>query len=172
MDTTFVALRLVHILCAVYWAGTILFVAIFLEPAVRGAGPAGVPVMQGLHRLGHFNIMPVIALLALLSGVALLWMDSGGFTSPWMGSPQGAALSLGGLAGVLAFLVGMFVMRPTALRMMALGAEAAKLPEGPARDAAMAPMGALRQRSKTSVRWTAGLLFVAAVTMAVARYLG
>ena len=37
---------------------------------------------------------------------------------------------------------------------------------------ALAPMGALRQRSKTSVRWTAGLLFVAAVTMAVARYLG
>ena len=76
MNATVILLRLVHILCGVYWAGTIFFIAHFLEPVVRGAGPAGAPIMQGLQSRGYFAIMPAIAVLTLLSGGTLLWMDS------------------------------------------------------------------------------------------------
>lgn len=172
MQTTMIVLRVVHIATAVFWAGTLMFVASFLEPVVRTAGPAAAPVMQGLAQRGYFTKLPIIALIAILSGFALLAIDMRAGGAVFARSPQGMSLSIGGLVAVIAFLIGVFVMRPATLRMGALGAEAAKAPEGPAREALMATMATLRERIKLSVRWTAALLGISVVAMAVARYLG
>ena len=172
MNATLLTLRVVHILCVVYWAGTILFVATFLEPTTREVGPAAAPVMFALQRRGYFNVLPVIAALAVLSGATLLWIDSNGFDAAWMGSRPGIAYSTGGLAALIGFTIGMLVMRPTMLKVSAIMAAAPKVPEGAAREAHLAPVPVLRRRVTTSVRWTAGLLAVAATAMAVARYLG
>ena len=171
MHALLVALRLIHILLGVFWAGTIFFMALFLEPSVRAAGPDGAKVMQGLMQRRYFNIMPLIALLTILSGLALYWHVSGGLEPTWMRSRLGMSLTFGAVAAMVGFVIGVFVMRPIALRLFALGPAAQQLPEGPEKAAAMAELQRLRGRAMVSGRWVAALLGVAVTGMAVARYL-
>ena len=171
MNTFMITLRLVHIALGVFWAGTIFFFVIFLEPSVRAAGPDGARVMQGLQRRHFLDVMPVIAGLTILSGIALYWRVSAGLTPTWIASSVGISLTVGGLASVLAFAIGVFVMRQAALRAAALGAALQQSPNGPAQDALQAEIQALRLRARTSARWVAVLLAVAVAAMAVGRYL-
>ncbi len=171
MNTFMITLRLVHIVLGVFWAGTIFFFVIFLEPSVRAAGPDGARVMQGLQRRGFLNILPLIAGLTILSGIALYWRVSAGLNPTWITSSVGISLTVGGLASVLAFVIGVFVMRRAALRAAALGAALQQSPNGPAQDALQAEIQALRLRARTSARWVAALLAIAVATMAVGRYL-
>ena len=170
MDPLLVVLRLVHVGTGVFWAGTLLFVALFLEPGIRAAGPPGGAVMQQLHRLRYFTIMPVVALLTLVSGFWLYWKVSNGFDPAWMGSRVAMSLGTGGVLSLVAFAIGMLVLRPTTLKVLALAAEAQQAqPE--AREGIMARTTPLRARMRTAGRSVAVLLGLAVITMAVARYL-
>lgn len=171
MHATLITLRLLHVVLATFWVGTLIFIAVFLEPSVRAAGPAGGAVMQGLQQRGYFTVMPIVAIVAMLSGGWLLWIDSAGFDPVYMGSAKGIAYSTGALAALVAFAFGVTRVRGDSTRMGALGAELASLAAGAPRDAQMAEMGRLRERVKVGLRVVASLLFVAVVAMAVARYL-
>jgi hypothetical protein len=171
MNGTMLLLRVVHIVCGVYWAGTIFFIAQFLEPVVRGAGPAGAPVMQGLRARGYFAIMPSIAGISILSGAIMMWLDSSGFSAAWMSSRPGMGFSTGALFAIAGLIVGVAVLRPAGERMEAVMQQAMLVPDGPERAARMAPMASLRGRVKLGARWMAGLLIVAVVAMAISRYL-
>jgi len=171
MDWALVILRFLHVVLGAYWAGVILFTALYLEPSVRAAGPAGGQVMGQLVARGHLTVLPVVALVTILSGVDLLRRTSGGFDPAFMASRMGIALSSGALAAIVAFVIGVFVMRPTTLKVMALAQAAMQAPEGAARDAQLAAIAPLRRRTTLTVRVVAVLLAVAVTTMAVARYL-
>ncbi|HVT39020.1 MAG TPA: hypothetical protein VHE78_08240, partial [Gemmatimonadaceae bacterium] len=120
MNGTMVLLRIVHIVCGVYWVGTVFFVAQFLEPIVRGAGPGGAPVIQGLQARKYFAFMPSIAGLSILSGAVMMWIDSSGFSAAWMASRPGMGFSTGALFAIAGLSVGMAVLRPAGERMQAL----------------------------------------------------
>src|SRR3954471_21083953 len=47
-QTYLLILRLLHIGCGITWAGTVIFVAFFLDPAVKSVGPDGTRFMQQL----------------------------------------------------------------------------------------------------------------------------
>ena len=68
MDPLLVMLRLLHVGLGVFWAGTIFFIVLYLEPSVRAAGPAGGAVMQGLQERRLMTVLPVVALLTLVTG--------------------------------------------------------------------------------------------------------
>lgn len=170
MSGFMVVLRIVHILCGVFWAGSLIFMATFLEPSVRAAGPDGAKVMQQIQRRRLLDIMPVIALLTILSGLALLERLSGGFSPEWLRSGMGMSLSLGGLSALVAFVIGVFVMRRAALRAAAAGQAALQLPEGTEREARLAEVQALRRRAAIAGRWVAALLGVAVTGMALSGY--
>lgn len=167
-----ILLRLLHVLCGVFWAGTLLFVVTFLEPSVRAAGPDGARVMQALLRRHYLNVMPIIAALTILSGLDLLRRVSGGFTPAWFSTAPGLTLTLGSVASLIAFTLGVFVMRPATLKIGGLMQQAAAAAEGPGRDSLVARAQALRRRGTLAARWVAALLAVAVATMAVARYVG
>lgn len=169
-DVTMLLLRLVHILLGVYWAGTLMFFATLLEPSVREAGPDGARVMAALQRRGYLTYMPAIALFTILSGLWLFYRVSGRMDPEWLHSATGMSLSTGALAAIVAFIIGVFVMRPTALRAMAM-ARAAQEVDGAEREARMAAIAPLRRRVTLATRWVGALLAVAVTTMAVARYL-
>jgi hypothetical protein len=171
MATLFIVTRLIHIVLGVFWAGTIFFVVIFLEPSVRAAGPDGARVMQGLQQRHYMNVMPIVAGLTILSGLALYWWLSGGLEVGWITSNTGMSLTIGGVAAILAFIVGLVGMRRAALKAGRLGMELQQSTEGPARDALQAEMQALRVRARRSAHWVAALLIIAVVAMAVGRYL-
>jgi hypothetical protein len=84
---------------------------------------------------------------------------------------MGMALSTGAAFAVVGFLIGMFVMRASALKAMAIGQSAAQLTDAAAKEAAMGQVQALRRRAALSGRLVAVLLALAVVAMAVARYI-
>jgi len=171
MDPAMVFLRLLHVVLGVYWVGTLLFTALYLEPSVRAAGPSGGQVMAQLVRRGHLNVLPVVALVTILTGVDLYRRVSAGFQPAWIASRQGMTLTIGAVTAIVGFVIGVFVMRATTLRVIALTQAAQQVPEGPERDSKLAEIQPLRRRVTLSMRWVAALLFVSVAAMAVARYL-
>jgi hypothetical protein len=171
MDVGMLVLRLFHVGLGVFWAGTMLFFVFLLEPSIREAGPEGGKVVQALMRRGYLNIMPVVALLTILSGVDLLRRASGGFNADWMGSAEGMTFLVGSVAAILALVTGVTVMRPSALRMTSLMQAMGQAQAGPEKERLGAEVAGLRQRMTTGGRVIAVLLIIAVATMAVARYL-
>lgn len=162
----FVVLRGAHVLLAAFWAGTLFFAVIFLDPSVREAGPEGGKVMQILLRRGYLGAMLTVGALTVLSGIYLLWRISGGFGAPYMGSLGGILASVGGLAGVVALSAGFFVSRPAARAMGEVGARIARSEGAPAPED-LAELERLRNRLTTALRVAGVLLFVAVVAMTV-----
>lgn len=167
--TLLLLLRLLHIVLGMFWAGTVIFIALYLIPSVRDAGPDGAKVMQALQRRHVLEIVPTAAVLTILSGLWLFWHDTAGHAG-WARTPMGTSLSLGALSAIVGFLVGMFVMRAATIQAGRLAASLEGLPAGPEKDARAARVQRLRLRAAVSARWVAGLLVLAAAFMAVARY--
>ena len=153
-------MRVLHIVLGVFWAGTLIFNAIFLVPAIRDAGPEGAKVVAGLMRRRFLDVMPAVAALAIASGLWLYWFDSAGFQPPFMRSPMGMTLGLGSVAAIVAFVLGVTILRPAMLKAAALSRDPAQLPAAQA----------LRMRAGAVGRVIAGLLALATAAMALARY--
>lgn len=163
--------RILHVGLGVFWAGTIFFMVLLLEPSIRSVGPEGGRVMQALQKRRFLTVMPVVALLTILSGGFLYWRNLGGLGMAWIATPFGTALTIGGVASLLAFGQGLFLMRPATLRIGKLSALVGETPDAGERDAILAEIAGLKSRSRTHARWVAVWLGVAVVTMAVGRYL-
>lgn len=169
MDPLLLVLRLFHVLLGAFWAGALIFNALFLVPSIRDAGPDGAKVVAGLLRRRFLDIMPFVAALTILSGLWLYWRMSGGLQAVYVWSGTGVTLAVGGLAAVLAFAIGVGVLRPAMLRAVSL-AQAAAQAGSPAREAQLATAQALRLRAAAAGRVVALLLALAVAAMAVARY--
>jgi uncharacterized membrane protein len=169
MNPLLLLLRVAHVVGGVFWAGALLFVVHFLEPAVRDSGPEGARVMQALQKRRYLDVIPATAALTLLSGFALYWRTFGRLhPGPGASGPE-LALGIGGLVSLVAFGIGITLMRPSALRAGRLGAELAQAP--PERKEPLATeIARLRGRMRVAGRWIAALLGLAIVCMAVGRY--
>lgn len=171
MHVYLILLRILHVGFGVFWAGTMFFAVGMLLPSVGDMGPDGGKMIKALADRHFLEIVPGAALLTILSGLLLFWRDSAGLQPVWMRSGTGIALSTGALAALIAFVLGIAVMRPAIRRNLALAAAEAQAPsEDPARPERMATMQRLRQRAGVAGRWVAFLLGITVVCMAVARY--
>jgi uncharacterized membrane protein len=163
-------LRLTHIALGAIWVGTMVFMVVFLTPALRDAGPAGAPIMGSLQRRGFMVVMPVLALLTIISGFLLVERIYGGM-SGLAASRMGQGLMTGAIAAILAFLLGVIVMRPAMTRAAALAARAGSASTEQERIALGAQVQRLRARSAVMGNVIFVLLLIALGAMAVARYL-
>ena|SRR5688500_18323126 len=163
-------LRLTHIVLGAMWVGAMAFTVVFLTPALRDAGPSGAPVMASLQRRGLMVVIPVLALLTIVSGILLVERVYGGM-SALSDSRMGQTLMTGALASVLAFLLGIVVMRPAMARAAALASRAASAATEQERVELGAQAQRLRTRGAAMGRVIFALLLVAVGAMAVARYL-
>lgn len=166
-----VTMRLIHIVLGVFWVGTLLFIVLYLEPSVRAAGPDGMSVMKGIQGDRKLlTVLPIVAALTILSGLALYGRVSLGLNPDWISSPTGATLTLGAVASIVAFIIGVFIMRASTLKAGRLAARAEQA-EDDTKGTLMAEVQALRLRARTSARVVASLLVIAVAAMAIARYL-
>lgn len=163
-------LRVVHVLLGVFWVGTIIFASLLLMPSVRDAGPEGGKVMLALMRRGYMSLIPLAAILTLVSGLWLYWINITLAGPAWAGSMAARVYGAGALSALIAFSIGMLVIRSNALKLRTSMEALEKTPEGPARAALMAEMAGPRAKLAAAAPWVAGLLTVTAVCMAVARY--
>jgi uncharacterized membrane protein len=169
MDPLLILLRVVHVVGGVFWAGAVLFVVHFLEPAVRDVGPDGARVMQALQKRRYLDVMPTVALLTVVSGFWLYWRAFGRFHPGPGASGAELWLGVGGFASLVAFVIGMAVVRPSSVRVGRLAAELAQAPPE-RKEAVGAELARVRGRMRIAGRWTAALLGIAILCMAVGRY--
>jgi hypothetical protein len=169
MDATLIILRLVHIVLGVFWAGTLIFNAWFLGPAMADAGPDAAKVGAGLMRRRLFDVLPVVGGLTLISGIWLYWRASLGFEPAYVHSPVGMTYAVGGLLAIIGFILGVVLMRPAVLRAARLAQSAASAPQGE-RELQLALAQQLRVSSARVGRIVAVLLLLSVCTMAVGRY--
>lgn len=168
--TAVLVLRAIHVVVGVLWVGAIVFIAAFLLPAVRAAGPAGGATMQqivGARRLPAW--MAGAMALTILSGLSLYWHDSAGFRSAWLGSGPGRTFGLGGALAIAGGVYGMLVNAPTARRLAELGARVQGANRAPAPEE-LADIQRLQGRLGRAVLVVAVLFVLATLCMGVARY--
>lgn len=164
-----IVLRLIHILGGILWLGSGLFTLFFLQPALIKAGPATAgPIMANLQQRRMFTILPVVALLTILSGIRMMMIVSAGGPQ-WFQSPMGRTFSISGALAILSFLTAILISRPATVRMGKLAQ--ASIPDGASKDARDAQIRSLQRRAAWSTQIAIGLLILAAAGMAVARYM-
>ena len=171
MDLLVIVLRLIHVVFGAVWVGMVTFATFFLQPAVQEAGPDGGKVMGAIQRRGLLTVMPLLALGTLVSGLWLYLRAAAGQHAVYARTPVGMAFGLGGLAAIVAYAIGMSVMRPSMLKAAELGQSLGPGTGADERQRVTAEMQRLRSRAAAAGRVTAYLLFFAVAAMAVARYL-
>jgi uncharacterized membrane protein len=165
-----IILRLIHIVSAIFWGGSIMYLALFIVPTVKKLGPEGGKFMQELSQTNRMPIILTLAgLLTVIGGILLIERLSGGFTAGWFGTPHGIVISTGAVFAIIAFFIGIFVNKPSVERMTAIGKAAAEK-GGPPSPEQMAEIQKLRARLFSAVNVTAILVLLAAISMSIARY--
>lgn len=172
MNAELLVLRFVHVLGGIFWVGAATFNTFFLLPALATAGPVAGQVMGALQRRRLFTVLPAVAVLTILSGVRLLQITSSGFSAGYFATRSGAAFASSGALAILAFGLGMLLVRPAGVRAGALGQQLAAMPAGPDRDALERTIASLRRRTALGSTVAQVFLTLGAAGMAVARYLG
>jgi uncharacterized membrane protein len=169
MYAELLVLRIVHVLGAIIWAGTSLFVAVFLMPALGTVGPAASPVMGALVKRKLFTIIPIVAVIVILAGLRLMWISSNGYSPAYFSTRGGMTYSLGAVCALVAFTIFMTVSHPAIGRSMQLGQQMAQAPEAE-KGALAVQMGAVRARAAKAAIASALLLTLTSVAMAIGRY--
>jgi hypothetical protein len=165
-----IVLRFSHVFFGALWVGMMAFQVFFLSPALAESGPDAGKVMGALARRRIPIILPIFALITLISGMWLLQRLSGGNMGALMAQPVGKALGLGGASALLAFLIGVVVMRPAMMRQLKLQESLGSA--APADRAAItAELAQLRARGATLGKVVTWMLLFTLALMAVARYL-
>jgi hypothetical protein len=171
VDPLVIVLRLIHVVFGAVWVGMVVMAAFFVQPALQEAGPDGGKVMAAIQRRGLMTVMPVLALGAIISGLWLYVLAAAGQHAEFARTPAGMAFGLGGLVAIVAWVIGMAVLRPSMLKAAALGRSLGASAGAEERQRVSAEAQRLRERAAAASRMTAYLLLFAVAAMAVARYL-
>ncbi len=138
-----IVFRIVHILAGIFWAGSVYMLVAFVQPSVAAIAPAGAPFMAEL--LGKRRLVDVLIAL-------------------------GSATVVGGLFLYLALVIGIFGTRPNVVRLLAMGRSVAGS-AGPPSPELAAEIARTQDRLKIFARISFGLIVLAALAMALARYI-
>ena len=159
-------LRIVHIVAGAFWFGGSMMMMFFVGPTVREMGEAGPKFIALLVRNRKFTIrMSIAAGLTALAGVILYWIDSSGFTSPWMTSGAGTGFGIGAVFGIVGFVYGLMVGRTTNA-MVNLGGQI----QGKPTPEQLSQLQVLQKRQTSVSTISAVSLLVSIVFMSIARY--
>lgn len=163
-------LRLAHVVAGILWAGAAITYLFYIKPSVKSIGAAGPQFMRSMMERRKYPVfMTIASLLTVLAGLALYWVTSGGLSAAWITSGPGIGFTIGSVAALIAFFLGMFGIGPTAGKIGALGSAMAAAPQGPTTEQ-LNQMRQLEERASLLERVEFGLFVIALVTMATARY--
>ncbi len=168
MDIYMIVLRLFHIISGVLWIGGGILYLGFVEPAVRATMPASQKFVKALMPR-YTQYMAAVGGLTVLAGALLYWRDSSGLSLAWITTPTGIGFTLGALLALVGFVMGFVLVKPPADQMGKLSGEIESGGKPPTREQ-VAEMGRLNTSLVQLGRITFGLLTLALVCMATARY--
>jgi hypothetical protein len=170
VNAEIIVLRLVHVLGGIFWLGSGLFTTFFLMPAFKRAGPAAGPVLGALQQQRLFTVLPIVAVLTILSGLRLMWIMSAGFSAVYFASGTGRILAVSGALAIVGFLASLVIARPAMVRAGQLAGSIGTMAAGAERDAAAARIAALQRRGAIASVIAVTTVVLAGAGMAIARY--
>jgi uncharacterized membrane protein len=166
-----ILLRLIHIVCAVIWAGGMIYLAVFVIPAAKALGPHGARFIQ---QLSGTNKLPMImngcGILSIVTGIVLMRKVLGGIQPALFSSSHGLAILIGSELALVGFVIGLTVNLPVARRMSSIG----KILEASGSQADIGQIEELRRlrsRSFAATNVIAILLFAALILMSIIKYI-
>lgn len=169
MDYGLILARILHVVLGVLWVGSMFFLSTFLMPSLAEAGPDAGKVVAAMTRRKFMVVIPIIAVVTMLSGLWLYWRASAGFAPEYMRSGAGQTYGTGAALSIIAFILGMAISRPAMIKATQLG-QAAMSASPSEREAILAQAQALRARSASVTRLILALLMGAAIAMSIGRY--
>ena len=166
MNNLMIVLRLIHIIGGMFWIGSTLLMILFILPSVNATRDSGQRFLSHFLIKTHYGrVLGLSAILTMLAGAILYWIDSAGFTSQWTRSGPGWGFGLGGVFGIIGFISG----NRFGNNIMTYGKTAVQIDGTPTTEqkvtmeAAQKPLGTLGSISTVA-------LVLALVCMATARY--
>ncbi len=168
MNVEFVVYRILHIVFGSFWVGSALFLTIILEPRLRAMGPTfHGPVMGAVTKVAGPVLLGSGAITVIVGIIMTYRLRSDTFDT-FFDTGWGWAITIGFVTAVAALIIGSVVARLSGqLRGMAGAVQAAGRPPTPEEQA---EMGALSKRLIMLARTAAGLVLIALVAMASARF--
>jgi uncharacterized membrane protein len=167
MDLVQIALRIVHIVSGVLWAGGAALFFFYIEPTITKLGPdAERFVDEMINRRKAPIYFMTVSTLTVLAGILLYWRNFASIST----TPSGLALGLGGLAAIVAWLGGNLLIPRALARVGAVAAEM-KAAGGPPSGELLGRMHAAQERLRLIGLVDLILIGFAVVAMASARYL-
>jgi uncharacterized membrane protein len=162
-------LRVIHIFSGVFWVGFALFNIGFLQPTVKATGAEGQKTMQYLtQKTRLLSTVYATATLTMLSGLIMYWILLG-FRSSALLSGYGLVLTIGGIAGVIAWIIAVVVIRGIFNQMQTIGQEIQAQGSPPTPEQAT-QMQALVARLGKVGQVALVFLVIALLGMSIARY--
>ena len=170
MDYYVLLLRILHIGGAAFWSGAAFLLTGFIAPAVGKAGPVGPQFMQTLVlKTRYLVFISAAAGLTVVAGFLLYLRKLGGLDNlsfSWAATGEGMTFTIGALAGVVAFVVGMMI-GSNARKLATFGASL----EGPPSPEQGAEIARMQERQQNLGVINAIALVVALLTMSTAQYI-
>ena len=121
MNSLMIILRLIHIFSGVFWVGVAFFNIYYLQPTIRQTGAEGQKVMRHLMQQTRFTAVSYgTATLSMLSGLIMYWIISK-FRLSFLSSGYGLVLTIGGIAGLIAWVVVIVFLRNNFNKMTNIG---------------------------------------------------
>ena len=171
MDLGILVLRLLHIGSGIFWAGSAMFFFFFLEPAARALGPQAGPVMHFLvSRKRVSRVITAAATVNVVAGALVYWRVSNGFDPAWTSSGTGIGLTIGAVAAIGAWAMGLVTIAPTVERIDAIGGQIAQAGGSPAPEL-LGEMHRLSDKLHKFGQIDIVLIGTAVFFMAISRYL-
>ena len=162
-------LRIIHIFSGVFWVGFAFFNIGFLQPTVKATGAEGQKTMQYLtQKTRLLSTVYTTATLTMLSGLTMYWILSG-FRLSFIGSGYGLVLTIGSIAGIIAWIYAVVVIRGIFNRMSVIGQQI-QAQGGPPNPEQATQMQALVARLGKVGQVALVFLVIALLGMATARY--
>lgn len=168
--TLFLTIRVLHILLAATWFGAAVAMIFFVVPAIKDAKAAGGAVMAGVQSRKYSAIMQSIAGLTVLTGFYLYRRFTNHFDPEMSGSMGGRVFGMGGIAGILALVIGASIVGRTMGKIGDTMAKAATLPDGAEKAALIASTGPMQARAEMFGKLVILLLLIAIVAMSLGHY--
>ncbi len=166
MEYLKIVLRLIHILSGVFWVGSSIILGFFITPTVAATAEAGQKFLAYLVTKSKITMrITVSAILTVLAGGWLYWIDSGGSTSGWANTATGWGFGIGGIFGIIGLIFGALVGKNVGL----LGKIASEVQGKPTSEQINQIQAAQKQLKVVAPISTVALI-LALICMATARY--
>ena len=165
MDAEIVMLRLFHILPGITWAGSAVFLAFILQPALKKAGPPHAGIVMTNMVKPMVILFHSSALLTVVFGIVMAFRVRDPLFDFLWSTNWGTMIWLGFLFSMAGWAVGT-VAGLTNKKMADIGASL----QGPPSSEQVADMGTLRDRAILLAQFGATLVLAAVVVMALAQH--